>query len=78
MTDRSTPARLGGGGPSPGAPILMPPGAAMTTTSHYSPPPESGAPRTKVPPWGRGEDSKPILPMDAHWTDIPELFDRHP
>ncbi|MEY9873299.1 hypothetical protein ABH931_002781 [Streptacidiphilus sp. MAP12-33] len=34
--------------------------------------PDAGA------PWGRGQDGKPFLPNDpyAHWTDIPELFDR--
>lgn len=28
-------------------------------------------------PWGRGEDGRPLLPMGAHWTDVPELVDRH-
>jgi len=28
-------------------------------------------------PWGRDEDGRPFLPMGAHWTDIPELVDRH-
>lgn len=28
-------------------------------------------------PWGRGEDGRPLLPMGAHWTDIPELVDQH-
>lgn len=27
-------------------------------------------------PWGRGEDGRPLLPMGAHWTDIPELVDQ--
>ncbi|NUU22812.1 MAG: hypothetical protein HOV68_15065 [Streptomycetaceae bacterium] len=27
-------------------------------------------------PWGRGEDGRPLLPMGAHWTDVPELVDR--
>jgi hypothetical protein len=27
-------------------------------------------------PWGRGEDGRPLLPMGAHWTDIPELVDK--
>ena len=27
-------------------------------------------------PWGRGEDGRPLLPMGAHWTDVPELLDR--
>jgi hypothetical protein len=26
--------------------------------------------------WGRGEDGRPLLPMGAHWTDVPELVDR--
>jgi hypothetical protein len=33
------------------------------------------ADRAKAP-WGRGEDGRPLLPMGAHWTDIPELVDR--
>lgn len=33
------------------------------------------ADRAKAP-WGRGEDGRPILPMGAHWTDIPELVDQ--
>jgi hypothetical protein len=41
--------------------------------------PESQAPleddRAKAP-WGRGEDGRPLLPMGAHWTDVPELVDR--
>ncbi|WCN06008.1 hypothetical protein [Streptomyces sp. M92] len=31
--------------------------------------------RTKAP-WGRGEDGRPLLPMGAHWTDVPEAVDR--
>jgi len=27
-------------------------------------------------PWGRGEDGRPLLPMGADWTDVPELVDR--
>lgn len=27
-------------------------------------------------PWGRGEDGRPLLPMGAHWTDVPEAVDR--
>lgn len=27
-------------------------------------------------PWGRGEDGRPLLPMGAHWTDVPEVVDR--
>ncbi|BBC35213.1 hypothetical protein SGFS_065070 [Streptomyces graminofaciens] len=27
-------------------------------------------------PWGRGEDGRPLLPMGAHWTDVPELVDQ--
>lgn len=34
-----------------------------------------GADRAKAP-WGRGEDGRPLLPLGAHWTDIPELVDR--
>lgn len=34
------------------------------------------ADRAKAP-WGRGEDGRPLLPMGAHWTDIPELVDQH-
>lgn len=33
------------------------------------------ADRAKAP-WGRGEDDRPLLPMGAHWTDIPELVDQ--
>jgi hypothetical protein len=33
------------------------------------------ADRAKAP-WGRGEDGRPLLPMGAHWTDVPELVDR--
>jgi hypothetical protein len=28
-------------------------------------------------PWGRGEDGRPLLPMGAHWTDVPELVERN-
>jgi hypothetical protein len=28
-----------------------------------------------APPWGRAQDGRPLLPMGAHWTDIPELLD---
>ncbi|MEV7793364.1 hypothetical protein AB0O68_15430 [Streptomyces sp. NPDC087512] len=28
-------------------------------------------------PWGRGKDGRPLLPMGAHWTDVPELVDQH-
>ena len=28
-------------------------------------------------PWGRSEDGRPLLPMGAHWTDIPELVDQY-
>ncbi|MFF7880937.1 hypothetical protein ACH40F_08340 [Streptomyces sp. NPDC020794] len=28
-------------------------------------------------PWGRGEDGRPLLPMGAHWTDVPELVDQY-
>jgi hypothetical protein len=28
-------------------------------------------------PWGRGEDGRPLLPMGAHWTDVPELVDQN-
>lgn len=28
-------------------------------------------------PWGRDGDGRPLLPMGAHWTDIPELVDQH-
>lgn len=41
--------------------------------------PESHDPlvvRTKAP-WGRAEDGRPLLPMGAHWTDIPELVDQY-
>lgn len=34
-----------------------------------------GDDRAKAP-WGRGEDGRPMLPMGAHWTDIPELVDQ--
>ncbi|MCZ4509908.1 hypothetical protein O3Q52_17235 [Streptomyces sp. ActVer] len=34
-----------------------------------------GDDRVKAP-WGRGEDGRPMLPMGAHWTDIPELVDQ--
>ncbi|MFI2761332.1 hypothetical protein ACH5A3_21060 [Streptomyces echinatus] len=27
-------------------------------------------------PWGRAEDGRPLLPLGAHWTDVPELVDR--
>jgi hypothetical protein len=37
--------------------------------------PTVDADRAKAP-WGRGEDGRPLLPMGAHWTDIPELVDR--
>ncbi|MGW5123214.1 hypothetical protein ACWEQ7_03960 [Streptomyces sp. NPDC004069] len=33
------------------------------------------ADRAKAP-WGRGKDGRPLLPMGAHWTDVPELVDR--
>lgn len=34
-----------------------------------------GDDRAKAP-WGRAEDGRPLLPMGAHWTDVPELVDR--
>lgn len=33
------------------------------------------ADRAKAP-WGRSEDGRPLLPMGADWTDVPELVDR--
>ncbi|MFI0268620.1 hypothetical protein [Streptomyces luteogriseus] len=36
---------------------------------------QADADRAKAP-WGRGEDGRPLLPMGAHWTDVPELVDR--
>lgn len=37
--------------------------------------PQPDEDRAKAP-WGRGEDGRPLLPMGAHWTDIPELVER--
>ena len=39
--------------------------------------PEPQADDRAKAPWGRGEDGRPLLPMGAHWTDIPELVDGH-
>ncbi|MFE6634727.1 hypothetical protein ACFVFT_14680 [Streptomyces tendae] len=38
--------------------------------------PEPQADDRAKAPWGRGEDGRPLLPMGAHWTDVPEAVDR--
>ncbi|MFJ4681990.1 hypothetical protein [Streptomyces sp. NPDC088789] len=50
-------------------------GSADVLPVPVGPEPQAGPDRAKAP-WGRGEDGRPLLPMGAHWTDIPELVDQ--
>ncbi|MFJ6061657.1 hypothetical protein ACIQHU_01315 [Streptomyces tendae] len=78
--------RLGGG---PGAPVICVPcrdrmheawvREAAVRELGALPMPVGPGPETDdraKAPWGRGEDGRPLLPMGAHWTDIPEMVDR--
>jgi hypothetical protein len=51
-------------------------GSADALPVPVGPEPPVDADRAKAP-WGRGKDGRPLLPMGAHWTDVPELVDRH-